>query len=193
MSTELCDFADAMELGDLERAAGAVDRARTKDAGGFEVLSAAATLALITQRFAEAAEAFEALLPGGPNDQHRSLIENNLAWSYFCLRDDRHRPRADELSQRAFDANPQQPWAKGSRGAVLFWMGNLEAAERLLEDAYFSNSAPSSRAINAACLALLALARSEAPAAQRWAALAPAKLTHLRVEVDQLLTRSGAP
>ncbi len=83
---------------------------------------------------------------------HRALLQNNMAWATFCLRNEALRNEANANSVAAYKAAPRQPAFLGTRGAVLGWMGQHREAIKLLKLAYARNSDPQNRALNACCL-----------------------------------------
>ncbi len=80
---------------------------------------------------------------------------NNLAWVDYRLREDEFRDEADAHSEAVFRLYKNVPWAMGTRGAVLSWLGRDKEALPLLKRAYSANSELSMRALNAAGLAIV--------------------------------------
>jgi tetratricopeptide (TPR) repeat protein len=102
----------------------------------------------------------------------RAMLQNNIAWATFCLRNEALRNEANANSAAAYKAAPRQAAILGTRGAVLGWMGQHREAIKLLKVAYARNSGPQSRALNACCLVLSYVALNDVNAAVTWLARA---------------------
>jgi Zn-dependent protease/Flp pilus assembly protein TadD len=182
VSTAVAEAEDLRCSGDLAGALRVLEAALSRTPGSWVVRNSLAILQLQWGELAAARELFlELLAEEPPAPELRWLIRNNLAWADFRLRRDELRGEADTHSAAAHARFPQTPFALGTRGAVLVWLGRVAEAVPLLERAYAMNSEPLNRALNACCLVLAATSRGRLDAARRW--LARARENHAASEL----------
>jgi hypothetical protein len=164
----LADFERALGDDDIERAATVVTRMQALKPGAWSVSCSAATVELLRERFDEAARLFESLVGTATSPSHRALALNNLAWTWFMLRDDAHRAAALDASKEALAASPREPGFMNTRGAVLFWSGDAEGAIPLLEAAWLLTSGPAFRGSGAALLTMAWVSKGDRVRASQW-------------------------
>jgi tetratricopeptide (TPR) repeat protein len=163
---------DAQDLGDRDDHEGArrnLEAALIRFPGSWALLSALAVVQLNLERLTEARASFLQLLETEPPyPEMRWVARNNLAWVDYRLRAEEFREEADAHSQAVFRRYKNVPWAIGTRGAVLSWLGRLGEAIPLLERAYVGNSDRSNRALNAAGLAIVLATLGRPREAGQW-------------------------
>jgi hypothetical protein len=122
------------------------------------------------------------------------LVRNNLAWTNFMIGDAALLAEADELSSAVLAQRRNTPFAMGTRGAILGWLGRHDEAIVMLEKAFVRTPTASHRASLACCLAIsfaaLAISREALfyrTDAERW--LERARALHARCP---LLERAAA-
>lgn len=108
-----------------------------------------------------------------PTPEHAWLVRNNLAWTDFRLRRPELQAEADQHSAAVLEHLPGVPFAMGTRGAVLRWMGQHREAIELCERA-FPYARPKDRALIACSLAASWAALGWRAEARHWLALARA-------------------
>jgi Zn-dependent protease len=169
----MLDAADHMEARQFDAAQRALDMASEIAPGSLFVRCDLATLALLRSRHAEARELFVALaaepeLPPGL----RWLVLNNLAWADYMLDDPELRDEADRSSREALAKAKRSPHAIGTRGAVLGWLGEHNAALDPLYRSFAHHSSPQGRATTACSLAISWAALRDVDHAEHWLARA---------------------
>jgi tetratricopeptide (TPR) repeat protein len=95
----------------------------------------------------------------------RSLLQNNLAWTYVMLADPALLDEAARLSELALRDNPKSGPFLGTRGAVLLELGKVHESVDLLRRARAGNDRHN-RAINECMLAVASCRLGLAEAAQ---------------------------
>lgn len=83
-----------------------------------------------------------------------ALRRNNLAWALLQRGGPGDLERADELSAQALASVPREPWAAGTRGAVLIARGQLAEGVALVTRAASDNDRPRMRGHNHTWLAI---------------------------------------
>jgi Flp pilus assembly protein TadD/Zn-dependent protease len=173
VSTAIVEAEDLRCSGDLPGAQRVLDAALSRAPGSWVVRNSLAIVQLQRGELVAARERFQELLAEEPPSPNlRWLIRNNLAWADFRLRREELRGEADTHSAAAYERFPRAPFVLGTRGAVLVWLGRVDEAVPLLEQAYVMSSEPSSRALHACCLVLAATSRGQMDDARRWLARA---------------------
>jgi predicted Zn-dependent protease len=97
--------------------------------------------------------------------QSGAIVCNNLAWTDVMLGQPALLAEADEKSREALSILPWEPFAQGTRGAVLVEQNRIEEGLRLLLDAMKGNPR-NLRAFNACYLAIAEARRGQAKLAQ---------------------------
>ncbi|HKC13793.1 MAG TPA: site-2 protease family protein [Vicinamibacteria bacterium] len=154
--TVLLDVQESSERDDHEGARRKLEAALIRFPGSWTLLNAQAFLQIKLELLIEARASLLNLLQAEPPyPEMRWAARNNLAWVDYRLREDEFRDEADAHSEAVFRLYKNVPWAMGTRGAVLSWLGRDKEALPLLKRAYSANSELSMRALNAAGLAIV--------------------------------------
>jgi tetratricopeptide (TPR) repeat protein len=164
----LGDFERALGEDDVDLAARAVSAMQAQAPDVWVVRFSVATVALMREHYGEAARALEPLLGTAPGPTHRLMVLNNLAWTRFLLRDESQRDAALEASKEVLGTAPREPAFMSTRGAVLMWNGEFDAAIPLLEAAWLLTSAPAFRGNTAAVLTMAWARKGDATRAREW-------------------------
>jgi tetratricopeptide (TPR) repeat protein len=161
------DAIEAPERHDLSLASRVAAEALERFPSSMAPLHLLALVELERGQYAEARARLSALIDDTRAHGVELVLKNNLAWVDFLTRDEALLAEADAFSMEVIDLLPNAPSALGTRGAVLFWRGDLEESCRHLERARLLASTPSSRALNACCLALAWSRRGDQERARR--------------------------
>ena len=165
----LLDVQAAIERHDLAVARRCLDEILAQNPSAFAARSAQAAIELEAGDFVRARELLTALRAEPPPDEpSRLVLVNNLAWAHFLSEEPAHLEEAETLSREVWTAMSSAPFALGTRGAVLTWLGRLDEACELLEKAHLNNSSHHSRALNACCLAMAWAKRNNLIQAKTW-------------------------
>jgi Zn-dependent protease/Tfp pilus assembly protein PilF len=180
--------ADHMEADEFDAAQHVLEAALEIAPGSLIVRCNLATLAVHRGRNPEAREQFVALA-GEPALEAavRVIVLNNLAWVDYVLGDAELRDEADRYSEEVIAKWKHSPYAMGTRGAVLGWLGQHYDAIALLERSFVRHTSSTSRALSACSLAISHAAHGDVDIAERW--IARARKNH---EACPLLKRAAA-
>ena len=85
-------------------------------------------------RFEEAIALLENLLVNNAEDKYSFLIYNNLAYAYLLRNEQNDLQKADEYSEKAFNANKKVPSILNTRGCILIEKGKIDEGIALLEN-----------------------------------------------------------
>jgi hypothetical protein len=165
---------DHSETDDPEAEHRALEAELARAPGSWESRNIVGYLHIQRAQLAEARAVFlELLEEPPPTPEHGWLVRNNLAWTDFRLRQPDLQAEADEQSTAVLEHLRGVPFAMGTRGAVLGWMGQHDEAIELLEGA-FAHAKPKDRAQLACCLAISWAAIGWPTEARYWLGLARA-------------------
>jgi tetratricopeptide (TPR) repeat protein len=168
-TTSQVQVMDALDADDLPGARRIAEAELARRPGSWGLRSALGTVLLAEARHAEARALYlELVAAEPPRPPLRLVARNNLAWADFMLADESLREEADRDSAAVHAALPRVPFALGTRGAVLGWLGRHDEALGLIERAYLMNSERRMRALNAACAAISHAALGRGASAAMW-------------------------
>lgn len=105
-------------------------------------------------------------------EQLRYTMFNNIAWTDVLMGDPALMWEADAGSRLALEAQPSVAPFKGTRGAVLVEMGDLDAGLRLLHEALRENEDDRNKALNACFIGIANARRSDLEQCRSYFALA---------------------
>ena len=105
-------------------------------------------------------------------EQVRYTMFNNIAYADLLMGDPALMWEADAGSRLALEAQPWVAPFKGTRGAVLVEMGDLDAGLRLLHEAMRENEDDRNKAVNACCIGIAHARRGDAELSRSYFALA---------------------
>jgi tetratricopeptide (TPR) repeat protein len=115
---------------------------------------------------------YDLIPPEQENNEFKYIILNNLAYADIMLRDTTLLQEADALSKEALERTPWLPFVKGTRGAVLVELGNLDDGLRLLEEAKSRHTETSGKANNACFISIAKSRQGQLNESQSYIALA---------------------
>ncbi|MCE9667294.1 tetratricopeptide repeat protein [Myxococcus stipitatus] len=165
----IIETGERIEQRDFAGARALVDDALARHPTSVNVRNTLGLLQLAVGEHAEAHATFlELLRATPPNGAAYWFLRNNVAWTSFLLRRDELRADADRHSAAVHGRHPHAPPIMNTRGAVLVWLGRAAEAIPLLERAFTTTSAPSSRASVAFVLVLAHAQLGEYEKAATW-------------------------
>jgi len=105
-------------------------------------------------------------------EQVRHTMFNNIAYADLLIGDPALLWEADAGSRLALEAQPSVAPFKGTRGAVLVELGELDAGLRLLHEAMRENEDDQNKAANACCIGIAHARQGDAEQCRSYFALA---------------------